>query len=92
MAIGRAERFDLLRPRVVELFGHKRSRGVFALLELVEMAYHDCYGEVSPPSQVMEDLLACSGGDWEKLIHACNLAVVDSRDLRVWASNLQKSG
>lgn len=92
VAIGRAERFDLLRPRVVELFGEKRSRSVFELLELVEMAYHDCFGEVSPPSQVIEDLLTCSDGDWEKLIHASNLAVIDFRDLRLWALDLQKSG
>ena len=92
VAIGRAERFELLRPRVIEVFGEKRSRTVFELLELVEMAYHDCYGEVSPPAGIIEDLLACSEGDWEKLIHAANLAVVDFRDLRVWALNLHQSG
>lgn len=36
MPIGRAERFEL-QPRVTELFGEKRSRLVFELLELVEI-------------------------------------------------------
>ena len=47
VAIGRAERFELLKARVTELFGEKRARTAFELLELTEMAWHDCYGEVA---------------------------------------------
>ena len=89
MAVGRAERFELLRPRVTELFGEDRRALVFELLELTEMAWHDCYGEVTPPATVLDDVFVCSEGDVDKLIRALRMAVVDWRDVRVWASGLR---
>ena len=92
MAVGRAQRFELLKPRVVQLFGASRTRIVFALLELTEMAWHDCYGEVTPPAEVMDDILLCSQGDIEKLIRAANSAVRDYRNLRLRAQSLSGAG
>ena len=53
------------------------------LLELTEFAWHDCYGEVSPPDQVVEDMLVVSGGRIELLASAARLAVEDFRGLRL---------
>jgi hypothetical protein len=91
MAVGRAERFEQRKPRVVALFGNDEEtvRTVAAVFELMEMAWHDCYGEVSPPEEVVDDILACSGGTLRGLITAAHLAVVDSRDLALWAAEVR---
>lgn len=90
MAIGRRERFAAIRPRVVELFGDsvETTERVEHVLTLMEMAWHDCYGEITPPDDVLENVLACSEGTLEGLIDAAHLAVIDSRDLAVRASSL----
>jgi hypothetical protein len=90
MAIGRRERFDVLRPPILELFGDdvEMTLQVERVLTLTEMAWHDCYGEVSPPGDVIENIFVCSGGTLEGLVEASHLAVIDSRDLAVWASSL----
>jgi hypothetical protein len=92
MAVGRAERFDERRSRIQEFFDEPALKTVFALLELTEMAWHDCYGEVTPPEDVIDDILVCSGGDLEKLVRAADLAVIDRRDLRMWADDTRKQG
>ena len=51
--------------------------------QLTELAWHDCYGEVTPPREVIEGMLTVSGGSIEGLIQAALLAVTDSRDLKV---------
>lgn len=62
------------------------------LLELVELAWHDCYGEPSPPEEVIDDILLVSRGDLGRLVSAARLAVIDWRDLRVAADELQTEG
>ena len=62
---------------------------VSQVLELMELAWHDCYEEITPPEEVIDDLLLCSGGTLGGLIHAAHLAVIDSRDLAVWASEIR---
>jgi hypothetical protein len=88
MAVGRAERFEERKPRVIAVFGDdaealRSASRVFALLEL---AWHDCYGQITPPEEVIDEILLCSGGNLGGLVEAAHLAVVDSRDLAVWAS------
>jgi hypothetical protein len=56
------------------------------LLELTELALHDCFGEVSPSEEVIDDILIVSGGTIDGLIKAVRLAVIDSRDLRIAAA------
>ena len=87
MAVGRAQRFEERKPRVVAVFGNDRDtvQAVAAVFELMEMAWHDCYGEISPPEEVVDDVLACSGGGLGDLITAAHLAVIDWRDLALWA-------
>jgi catechol 2,3-dioxygenase-like lactoylglutathione lyase family enzyme len=71
------------------MFGEKEGYGVLDLLELVELAWHDCYSEITPPEDVIDDILLCSGGDLATLMQAARLAVEDVRDLRVWAQTLR---
>ncbi len=63
MAIGRAERFDERKPRVIAAFGSddETLRAVAHVFELMEMAWHDCYGEVTPAEEIVDEVLLCSG-------------------------------
>ena len=80
------------RPRVVEVFGEARADAVIGVLTLTELAWHDCYAEVTPSESVIDDILLCSGGDLATLIRAAKLAVEDSRYLMVWAGKLRSRG
>lgn len=62
-----------------------RSEAALDLLELTELAGNDCYGEVSPPTQVVDDILTVSEGRLDLLAQAVRLAVEDFRDLRMQA-------
>ena len=59
------------------------------LLELVEFAWHDCYGEITPGEDVVEDILTCSQGDLAQMIRCARLAVTDARDLRITADRMR---
>ena len=67
----------------------KTIRAVSHVFELMEMAWHDCYAEITPSEDVVDDVLLCSGGTIGGLITAAHLAVIDRRDLSVWASDLR---
>lgn len=54
-------------------------------MDLVEMAWHDCHGEVTPPDAVVGDMLTLGGGTIDGMIRAARLAVVDRRDLSLTA-------
>jgi hypothetical protein len=96
MPVGRAERFEERKPHVVAAFGSNDEvlRRVAEVFALMEMAWHDCYGDVTPPEEVVDDVVLCSGGTLDGLIAAAYLAVVDARDLRVWALSIgrQRNG
>jgi hypothetical protein len=66
-------------------FGRDRSQAALDLLELVELAWHDCYGQVTPPEEIVDDILLLSDGSIEKLIAMGRLAVTDWRDVKVAA-------
>jgi hypothetical protein len=91
MAVGRAERREHRRDRVEAALGKESAQSALDLLELIEMAWHDCYGEVSPPEDVVDDMLLVSRGDLGRFVSAAHLAVVDSRDLRVAADGLRNA-
>jgi hypothetical protein len=82
MAISRAERRAERKGRVAVVFDEARVDAVLDLLELVELAWHDCYGEITPSEPTVDDILLCSEGDLVKLIHIARLSVSDSRDLK----------
>ncbi len=93
MAVGRAQRFLERKPRLTATFGddYKTLGLVYEVFELMEMAWHDCHAEVTPSEEVVDNVLLCSGGTLDGLIHAAHLAVIDSRDLAVWASEIRST-
>jgi len=84
VTIGREQRRAERRTKVAVLFADRTDRAL-DLLELLEMAWHDVYGEVTPPEDVIDDILLLSGGNLRLLIRWARLAVADWRDLRVAA-------
>ena len=90
MAVGRAERRSEREPRVVAVFEGDRASVALDLLELIELAWHDCYGEVTPSEDVIDDMLTISDGSIEGLIQAARLAVTDPRDLKTAAEKRRR--
>ena len=72
-------------PRVLAIFGEAQVSAALDLLDIFELAWHDCYGEVTPPPGVIEGMFTLSDGTIEGLIQAALLAVTDWRDLKVAA-------
>jgi hypothetical protein len=85
MTVGRTERRAGRRTKVAVLFADRTDRAL-DLLELVEMAWHDTYGEISPPEDVIDDILLLSEGNLRLLIRWARLAVAHPRDLRAAAN------
>jgi hypothetical protein len=88
MAISRAERQAERWPRFQAAFGRDAERAL-DLIELVEYAWHDCYEEITPPPDVIEDIVISAEGSLAKLISVARLAVIDSRDLRMLADDIR---
>ena len=57
--------------------------------EMVELTWHDCFGQVTPSDEVMADIVVLSDGTLEGWIRAGHLAVINCRDLRVAADFLR---
>ena len=85
MAIGRAARRAERASLVESVLGPSQASAGLDLLELTEYAWHDCYREITPPDDVILNILICSRGDLRTMIRAAMLAVVDWRDLQLWA-------
>jgi hypothetical protein len=75
MAVSRAERRAERLGRFEDAFGADTG--------------HDCYGEVTPPPDVVEDIVVGAEGSLGKLITAAWLAVTDHRDLRLLADDIR---
>jgi len=89
MAVSRAERRKDRRHRAVAAFGEDGAPIALDLLELTELAWHDCYGEVTPPEELIEDMFLLSEGSLERLIQVARLGVADWRDLKVAAEEFR---
>ena len=89
MAISRAERRPERKSRVAAVFDDVLADPVLDLLEITELAWHDCYGDTSPPEEIVDDILLCSRGNITKLIRAARLAVTDWRDLKLLAEQIR---
>jgi hypothetical protein len=87
MVISKADRRAARATRAQELFGEDAAIAL-DLLELVELVWHDCYDEVSPPDEVIDDIWIVSEGELPNLIRASRLAVEDHRDLRMSADTV----
>jgi hypothetical protein len=66
---------------VESVLGKSAASAGLDLLELTEYAWHDCYGEIAPPDDVILNILICSRGDLATMIHAAKAALRDWRDL-----------
>jgi hypothetical protein len=88
MAISRAERREERRPRARAEFGSDAD-AILDVLELTEFAWHDCYSDISPPDEVLEDLFVVAGGSVTEFVRAARLAVKDYRDLRLWTDSVR---
>lgn len=71
-------------PRAEAVFGQD-SAAVLDILELMDLAWHDCHGEVTPPDEVIDDIYVCAGSDLAAFASLARLAVEDYRDLRAAA-------
>lgn len=71
------------------VLGPSQASAGLDLLELAEYAWHDCYQEITPPDEVIRNILICSRGDLATMIRAVHVAVSDSRDLQLWAEAVQ---
>jgi hypothetical protein len=72
------------------VLGQSQASAGLDLLELTEYAWHDCYGEITPPDDVILNILICSRGDLATMIRAAKTAVRDWRDLHLWAETVRK--
>lgn len=90
MAVSRAERRADRHDRVVAALGSGVADAALDLLELVELAWHDCYGEPTPPEEIVDDILLLSRGRLDGLVTAARLAVTDWRDLKLAAQELRR--
>ena len=86
MGISRRERRDAARGRASIQFGAD-AEAALDLLELLELAWHDCHGDVAPPAHVVEDVWTVADGSLGGLASASRLAVTDSRDLHLAADD-----
>jgi hypothetical protein len=89
LAIGRAARRAERSPLVESVLGKAQAPAGLDLLELTEYAWHDCYGEITPPDEVVLNILICSEGSLATMARAARLAVEDWRDLQLWAERVQ---
>ena len=89
MAIGKAARRAERSSLVESVLGRSQASAGLDLLELVEFAWHDCYGEITPPDDVILNILICSRGKLPEMIRAANLAIVDWRDLQLAAEGIR---
>lgn len=85
MAVGRVERRREREPQFVVVFGEQQAPVALDIFDIFELAWHDCYGEITPSPGVVEDMLSLSDGTIGGLVQAALLAVTDWRDLRVAA-------
>jgi hypothetical protein len=84
MATSSADRRRARSQRANTVFG-KHADAALDALALLDFAWHGCYGEPSPPETIIEDIWEVSGGNLDQFVVAAHPAVIDFRDLRVWA-------
>jgi hypothetical protein len=88
MSISRVDRRSAARGRASIEYG-AQAEAALDVIELLELAWHDAYGDVVPPAQLVDDLWCVAGGDLGRLVTAARLAVTDWRDLRVEADRIR---
>jgi hypothetical protein len=72
MLAGRAAR----AAQVEAVLGSAHALATLDPLELVEFAWHDCHGEITPPDRVVDDILICSRGGLAQMHRRQGIKVV----------------
>ena len=62
MAVSRADRRRDREGRVRAVLGVTQADSALDLLEVVELAWHDCYGDISPSEDLVDDMRRLSDG------------------------------
>lgn len=75
---------------MIATFDEAHADSALDLIELLEFAWHDCYSEITPPDDVVDDILTLSGGTLSGLIGGAHLALSDRRDARIAADELRR--
>ena len=88
MAVCRADRRRDRSERARTEFGPDADAAL-DVLELTELAWHDCFGEATPPDGVIDDVFTVGRGSLAEFVRAARLAVQDYRDLRVTADTFR---
>jgi hypothetical protein len=87
--MSRDDRRVARRHRAEAAFGHQAGAALDALA-LLDLAWHDCTNEESPPDEIIEDIWDVADGDLSAFISSAYLAVLDFRDLRMNALSKRK--
>ena len=88
IGISRRERREAAHGRASIEYGADADAAL-DLLELLELAWHDSHGDVTPPARVVEDVWTVADGNLGRLASAARLAVTDWRDLRLAADDVR---
>jgi hypothetical protein len=88
---GRTERRAQRRTKVAVLFADRTDRAL-DLLELVEMAWHDNYNEITPPEDLIDDILLLSEGNLRLLIRWGRIVIAVPSDVRDAANGARADG
>jgi hypothetical protein len=84
MATSSADRRSARSLRATAVFG-KHADAALDALALLDLAWHDCYGDPSPSETIINDIWEVCDGNLAQFIVAAHLALIDFRDLRAWA-------
>lgn len=77
------------RRSLLESHPNPEREAALDALALMDLAWHDCYGESCPPDDVVDDVLTIARGDLAALVRASHLAVIDFRDTRMAADAIR---
>jgi hypothetical protein len=92
MAIGSVQRRAERRRIIESTFPSSHVEAALDLLDLTDMAWHDCYGpkDLALPDSVLEDVLLLADGGLVALIKVAHQAVIDFRDVRMAADERRR--
>jgi hypothetical protein len=87
----RSRRRDDRRASLAGVFPDADVDAALDALALMDFAWHDCYGDSCPPQSVIDDVVVIASGDLSRLVRAALLGVMDFRDVRVAAHEIQET-
>jgi hypothetical protein len=92
VAVGRDQRRAARRTQLRATFDEASIDPALDVLDLMDLAWHDCFDEVAPPAGVLDDVLVLSDGEVEAPVRHALAAIVDYRDVRIAADEKRRGG